>query len=432
MTRSCLSIDRAIRFTVQVDLQTYRPVGDKTNSSFFDEYRSKIYSRRAESGLDDLIKTMSAVVIQVDHGAAISYVAELHVMTPYRFDGAFTSPTHRLFVLRNKTTAAAPVLIVIEPLSDQFEDASTRLNMLYPNARKHPNARYIGEIFHTEDLSQTQSLLESHNIRFEYPGDTENPLYTLPTLRFTVPSDFTTNRVGYASINFDDPLALGLGEPLELAPWEWAMLDEPANRAHDLGLPQLVLGLDHLATRVLAGEREDAILEFLTMSPYYFWGAYDIADMNSSTNVTRHPGVVDVKASPAKVFTANNTPSFVNSFEHRPMPTEDFVRNYGRRMHHTAFEVLDGHQTDGQANVDFVVDTLIDEGIDFLAEVVGTCGDEPDLKQIFSTHSPYSVLITEYVERCHGYEGFFTKSNVAALTEAAGHDERYAHGHVFD
>jgi hypothetical protein len=42
------------------------------------------------------------------------------------------------------------------------------------------------------------------------------------------------------------------------------------------------------------------------------------------------------------------------------------------------------------------------------------------------------LLITEYVERCHGYEGFFTRDNVAALTAAAGADERYDHGHVFD
>jgi len=38
----------------------------------------------------------------------------------------------------------------------------------------------------------------------------------------------------------------------------------------------------------------------------------------------------------------------------------------------------------------------------------------------------------EYIERCNGFEGFFTKSNVAELTEAAGADERYEHGHVFD
>ncbi len=66
------------------------------------------------------------------------------------------------------------------------------------------------------------------------------------------------------------------------------------------------------------------------------------------------------------------------------------------------------------------------------AGVVGECKDEPNRKQIFSKASRYSLLITEYVERCHGYEGFFTRDNVAALTEAAGAAERYDHGHAFD
>jgi len=38
-------------------------------------------------------------------------------------------------------------------------------------------------------------------------------------------------------------------------------------------------------------------------------------------------------------------------------------------------------------------------GISFLADVVGDCTDQPNLKQIFSKASPYSLLITEYVER---------------------------------
>lgn len=154
--------------------------------------------------------------------------------------------------------------------------------------------------------------------------------------------------------------------------------------------------------------------------------------MNSSTNVNRNSNVEDDKRSPAKVFTANNTPSFVNSFDDLPMPTEDFVRNFGRRMHHMAYEVCDGDHGAGEKNVDYVVKTLKDKGVAFLAHVVGECLDEPNLKQIFSKHSAYSILITEYVERCHGYEGFFTKSNVAALTAAAGQDEQYRHGRVFD
>jgi hypothetical protein len=148
--------------------------------------------------------------------------------------------------------------------------------------------------------------------------------------------------------------------------------------------------------------------------------------------VNRNPTVADDKRSPAKVFTANNTPSFVNSFEGLPMPTEDFVRNYGRRMHHIAIEVKDGDHASGRKNIDYVVDTLREQGVPFLAKVVGECVDEPNLKQIFSKHSHYSLLITEYVERCFGFRGFFTKSNVAELTEAAGRDEQLHHVNVFD
>ena len=36
-----------------------------------------------------------------------------------------------------------------------------------------------------------------------------------------------------------------------------------------------------MATRILAGEREDALLEYLTVAPYYFWGAYNIHEMKT-------------------------------------------------------------------------------------------------------------------------------------------------------
>ena len=100
-------------------------------------------------------------------------------------------------------------------------------------------------------------------------------------------------------------------------------------------------------------------------------------------------------------------------------------------MHHMALEVADG-EVDGINNVDFVVERLRSADVSFLADVVGECSGQPSLKQIFSKSSSYSLLITEYVQRCMGYEGFFTRENVASLTEAAGHEERYRHGNVFD
>ena len=117
------------------------------------------------------------------------------------------------------------------------------------------------------------------NIRFVYPHEAsvEVPLNSLAALDLG-------NRV-----LLDD-------ESLELL--------EAADQKHQRhGLAGRVLGIDHLASRVLAGERENALLEHLTMVLYYFWGAYNIAAMNSSTNVTRHPSIGDEKQSPARVFT---------------------------------------------------------------------------------------------------------------------------------
>lgn len=413
-----------------VDPFTYQPKGDKKNSEFFETYKVKIYERRKSSGLEDLLGNLRALVVQVAHGDAFSYLRELYLMGPYRFAAAYQSETHRIFVLQSHPDY--PRFIVLEPLSADYMDEITMKNRLYPLSAAKANARYVGEIFETKDATETRSILESHNIRFNYHHETRNAFFTDAKIVFSFPSDYTSNRVGYTDTNIADYDSLRLGEPIEIPAEEQSNLDAIEEFAKQHKLDQLLLGVDHMATRVLAGEREDAICEFLTMSNYYFWGAYNIVDMNSSTNVTRNGSVKDDKQSPAKVFTANNIPSFVNSFENKPMPTEDFVRNFGRRMHHIAYEVRDGDHRGGEKNVDYVVDTVKNEGVEFLAHVVGECKDDPDLKQIFSKHSAYSILITEYVERCHAFEGFFTKTNVAALTEAAGQDERYQHGKVFD
>ena len=413
-----------------MNINAYKPQGDKKNSAFFEEYCGKIYSRRESSGLDQLLQNLCAFIIHLESGDGLPYLEELALMTPYRLQTSYINNSHKIYILR--TCNQFPRLIVMEPLSSDYEDDIKRLNMIYPLARNKPNARYVGEIMYTKDLKETQDILESHNIRFHYPGETENNFYTGHNIRFTVPSDFTHNRLGYTHIDLEDHSALELGQPFQLNSKEQQRLDQVARLSEELGIHHLIEGVDHMATRVLAGEREDAILEFLSISNYYFWGAYNIKEMNSSTNVNRNHTVSDDKLSPAKVFTANNTPSFVNSFENLPMPTEDFVRNYGRRMHHIAYEVTDGDHISQQKNVDFVVSQLNENKISFLGDVIGECSDQPNLKQIFSRQSPYSVLITEYVERCQGFSGFFTRDNVASLTEAAGHDERYEHGHVFD
>ena len=406
-----------------IDPLNYKPKGDKQNSDYFNEYREKIFERRKASGLKDLLGNMQAVIVQVQTGDAIDYLKEIYVMTPYRNAANYISQTHKIYCLKNIVSEDSPVFIITEPLDPDFTDDLTRVNRMYPNSRDKYNARYVGEVFHTDNLKETVNILQGHDFQFHNPDLTENKLYSNQHFQFTRMSDLTFNSVGYTSDNIKDFDGLNLGQRFELTKEQLAELDEVNEFTEKNKTRSLIKGIDHMATRILAGEREDAILEFLCLSNYYFWGAYNIDDMNSSTNVCRSPHGNDI-VSPAKVFTANNTPYMVNSFKNLPMPTENFVRNYGRRMHHIAMEVVDGDHPSGQKNIDYVIDILKNNAhIGFLAKVFGACGDTPDLQQIFSKHSHLSILITEYVERCHGFDGFFTKENVAALTEAAGLDE---------
>ena len=85
-----------------MDLLNYKPLGDKENSPFFEEYLPKVYERRIASGLDELVREMAAVVVQVEHGDAIKYIAELAVMGPYRLIDAALTDTHRVFLLRSQ------------------------------------------------------------------------------------------------------------------------------------------------------------------------------------------------------------------------------------------------------------------------------------------------------------------------------------------
>jgi len=403
------------------DTKTYIPKGDKKNSDYFYEYLPKIYQRRSESGLDDLIGNITGILIQVNHQDLFAYLRELYLMTPYRLHQIMQNASHHIAILKNHYTPS-PVLIVMEPNSSHYVDDFTRMNMLYPNALVKPNARYIGEIFHTRNLLETINILKSHDFSFFSANESNNELLLNENFILTRPSDISFNCIGYSQDNFYELESFPWGKPFQLNKHQKQVLQAADDCSREHGIEKLLLGIDHCATRVLANGREDAILEFLCLSNYYFWGAYNIEEMNSSTNVTRTPHGNDL-LSPAKVFTANNTPYMVNSFENRPMPTEAFVKNYGRRMHHMAYEVLDGDHPSGMKNIDYVVQTLHQNQIPFLSQIFGECKDIPNLKQIFSKHSELSLLITEYVERCKKFDGFFTKDNVAELTAAAGIDE---------
>lgn len=390
--------------------------GDKENSVFFEEYLQRLLEERDRLGLTEMVHEIDALMITVDPDHSIKYIAELCLMTPYHYLVTLESESHWTHILRIDLNS--PDLILREVKDPNFRGIFRSLNEIYPVGSQKPNSRYMGEIIRVSNLHEVEKIQQAREFRFFNQNDVRK--LELPgNLAISKPSPYTHNIVAYLERHPNDLRVYALGmstirSDVQSAYEEAKLLQEK------LRIDDLILPVDHLATRVYSQNREVAILEYLSWSSYYFWGAYNIRDQNSSTNVTKSVHGVAESRSPAKVFTANNTPYFVNHLEKLPSPTETFVRNYGPRLHHMALAVKDGER-DGIEHIDFVVNAIAEQGKGFLLDVIGS--KEQGLKQIFSNASEHSSLIIEYVQRYGDFDGFFTKENVAALTEAAGAEE---------
>jgi hypothetical protein len=387
--------------------------GDKEHSPFFEENLIRLLEERDRLGLTSMIHEIDALMITVDPEHSIEYVAELALMTPYHYLVTLETEKHWTHVLRIDLNS--PDILLREVKDPNFRGIFRSLNEIYPVGAKKPNSRYMGEIIRVSDLHSVVQMQLQREFRF-FNQDEVRKLELPGNIAVSKPSPYTHNIVAYLERQADEPRVYALGVSV-IRPDVQAAYVEAKTLQNKLGISDLLLPLDHLATRVYSQNREVAILEYLSWSSYYFWGAYNIKDQNSSTNVTKSAHPIPESKSPAKVFTANNTPYFINHLERLPSPTETFVRNYGPRLHHMAISVKDG-ELGGKEHIDMVVDAITKNGKGFLLDVIGS--KEQGLKQIFSNASEHSSLIIEYVQRYGSFDGFFTKENVAKLTEAAG------------
>lgn len=390
--------------------------GDKQNSDFFETYLQRLLEERDRSGLTELIGGIEALMISVEPGNSVEYIAELTLMTPYEYLVTLNSEQHMTHVLRIDMNS--PDILLREIKNPEYSDIFRSLNNLYPVGARRPHSRYLGEILLTANRHETVALQQQREFRFFSVGqlaELDLPL----NVSISKPSPYTQNVVGYMERPVDGIRVYQHGECSILSAAQ-AANDRSKEIQERLGIKHLVMPIDHLATRVYSQNREPALLEYLALSSYYYWGSYDIKDQNSSTNVTKNIRQMPESNSPAKVFTANNTPYCVNHLDNLPSPTENFVRNYGPRLHHMAVIVKDG-QSNGRENIDIVVDAIVSQGKGFLLDTVGS--REEGMKQIFSSASDFSSLIIEYVQRFGDFDGFFTRDNVAQLTYAAGLEE---------
>jgi hypothetical protein len=387
--------------------------GDKENSPFFEKYLARLLEERDRIGLTDLIHEIDAIMLTVDPGHSIEYIAELAIMTPYNYLVTLESESHWTHILRIDMNY--PDLLVREVKDPQIRGIFRSLNEVYPIGSRKPNSRYMGEILRVSDLHGVTEMQKEREFRF-FSQDQVRKMELPGNIAVSKPSPYTHNVVAYMERPPEQirVYALGLSSIRSDVQDVYLAAKEIQKQRQ---IDDLLLPIDHLATRVYSQNREVAILEWLSLSSYYYWGSYDIKDQNSSTNVTKNVHFEEEIRSPAKVFTANNTPYFVNHLEKLPSPTETFVRNYGPRLHHIALAVQDGERN-GKENIEYVVEQIKQEGKDFLLDVIGS--KDEGLKQIFSNASDHSSLIIEYVQRFGAFKGFFTKQNVAELTHAAG------------
>lgn len=390
--------------------------GDKENSPFFEDYLVRLLEERDRTGLTEAIHQLEAIMITVDPGSSIKYIGELCLMTPYHYLVTLESESHWTHVLR--IDMDSPDLIVREVKDAKTQGIFRSLNEVYPIGSRKPNSRYMGEVLRVTNQQNVVEAQQQREFRFFSPDEVRR-LEMPGNLAISKPSPYTHNIVGYLQRNPEDIRVYSLGLS-SILPDVQTVYEAAKELQKQLGIGELILPIDHLATRIYSQNREVAILEWLSLSSYYYWGSYDIKDQNSSTNVTKSVHYEQESISPAKVFTANNTPYFVNHLDQLPSPTETFVRNYGPRLHHVALAVADG-DTNGEENIEHVVKQIAAQGREFLLDVIGS--KEEGLKQIFSSASEHSSLIVEYVQRFGDFQGFFTKDNVAKLTHAAGVEE---------
>ena len=337
-------------------------------------------------GLSGLVGGLQAVIINTEPNLQNSAIVELMRYSGLRFQEAFQDSHYRTCVLRvpgfHEFRSADFLIRSRRDGPNPFQELN-----LAPRSRHLPNTRLETFVFETSDIFRYVSLQKESGVRFSGTIKDCHNYYFIQT----EPSLWTGNSLGFIQWKgekgvYSQPDSLRLQRKTDL---------------NESSYLRDIRWLDHAATRVRAQDRNNAILEFLRLTNYKFDFAIPVKSQNSITSVARlsHSDF-------AMVFTSGITP--YESLESSG-PTEKFIQNYGPRVHHIAFQTEEIEET---------TRALGEEGMEFLLDLVGS--PKEGLKQIFSVPSQNTLLVTEYIHRYDGFDGFFSETNVTRLTAATG------------
>ena len=340
----------------------------------------RILEERRVLGLDGLSGDLACLVINVEPDRLRAAAREMINRTGFRLADCFESPRFRTVVL--KVENSADIL-----LRCRISGANPFLTIPGGAHSDHlPATRLEAFFFRTPDIRAYKDIQQGRGVRF-LPSEEvrDDGMASVQTL----PSSYTGLSIGQLEMTEGrDSYRTRDARNLDL---ELENPDDPV--LDNIG------SLDHTATRVRAENRDAAIVEFIELTGYRFDFAIYVKLFNSITNVARLSG-----GRFAMVFTSGINP---DRGQEDIGPTEQFVRNYGARVHHMALRT---------EKIETVWRHLADLGQEFLVDLVGS--PEEGLKQTFTKPSPNTLLVTELIHRYGDFDGFFTKSNVTLLTEA--------------
>ncbi len=336
--------------------------------------------RRAKAGLEGLVGSLTAIVVNVESDRQRDALAEILRRTGMALVGVYRGPLYVTCLLR--TPDSADILLRSRNRPDNpFRAFNDR-----PRSRHVPNTRLETLVFETPDVERYAAIQRGQGVAFVTDAPIRTSAYSFIQ---TAPSAHTGTSTAFIQWHGTP----GNYAALEVEQLDWQMKKPALAHLAKVGR------IDHVALRVGAEHRDPAILELVGLTNYNFDTAIYVESLNSITNVTRH-GSKD----PAVVFTSGIHP-FAGDMDAEP--TEAFVFNYGPRTHHVAFWTEDIEDTFAAIKRD---------GQEFLIDLVGS--PDEGLKQTFTKPSPHTLLVHEYIYRYGTFSGFFTKSNVTALTRA--------------
>lgn len=294
----------------------------------------------------------------VEPGNGIRLVNDYLKKTNYKLTGTFVhKKSGSIYYLM--TLSGNPIGIIIEEKRD--------FSLQYP--------RLIGLAFKVTDLDLTKRILKKFNIPFTEHAKGIGS-YKIPGLD---DSFSYINGDGFDWFNSPEY------DPVET---EITIQTTSSKYMNQIG------GIDHIAYRIRLDGVKNAATNLMQLTGYQFNDCYTIGTENAETMVFRW---------------GDTKPAIVASYGwEKTSVVWQYVEKYGPRVHHTAFyteDVLD------------VVDFQMKRQIPFTTEkMIGS--KDRGILQIFTQPSPYNHEITEYIERFHGFTGFFDKGNVGDLMKS--------------